>query len=115
MNERKLRQAVDQGARLLDLKRPGWARIIDLDRLDISSCWNCILGQVYGAFGTGEVRLGLGYGDDDIGLPMQYGFESVSILQANQQEDYRRLRALWREEILRRTPGRVAEVEHGSR
>lgn len=45
---------------------------IDLDRLDMSSSADCILGQLYPSFTSGLVALGL-YGD---GIPeAEYGFE----------------------------------------
>lgn len=49
VNEVALLQArVDAGAALLDRRDPTWFRRIDKDRLDISACANCIMGQLGG-------------------------------------------------------------------
>lgn len=39
-------ERVERGAALLDSKRPGWWRDIDLDMLDIRSACGCVLGQI---------------------------------------------------------------------
>jgi hypothetical protein len=41
------------GAALLDRHRPGWARRIDLDRLDLASAEDDVLGQLDGSFEEG--------------------------------------------------------------
>jgi hypothetical protein len=41
-------ERVERGAALLDEKRPGWWREIDLDALDIRSGCDCIAGQLGG-------------------------------------------------------------------
>ena len=48
MNSTEIAQAVHAGADLLDHARPGWYRRIDLDLLNLDSCFDCILGQAYG-------------------------------------------------------------------
>lgn len=80
------------GAALLDTKRPGWAREIDCATLDIATGRWCVLGQLYGGYGTGLTVL-------EIGSPSLMGF-AVS----NEREE---LNEAWREEIARR---RLAEV-----
>lgn len=55
-------ERVARGATLLDERRPGWWRdaepgLIDLDRLNIEDCADCVLGQLYPAdspFGSYE-------------------------------------------------------------
>ena len=37
---------VERGAELLDRELPGWDERIDLDRLDLGSTCNCIVGQL---------------------------------------------------------------------
>lgn len=49
---------VKRGAELLDRERPGWAREIDVHRLEVNSHCNCVLGQVYGTFLSGCFALG---------------------------------------------------------
>jgi uncharacterized Ntn-hydrolase superfamily protein len=41
------------GATLLDTLRPGWANEITVDRLLMSECGACVLGQLFGDYGTG--------------------------------------------------------------
>ncbi len=50
---------VSRGAELLDEKKPAWALMIDVDKLDIIDEANCILGQLYGTFHGGLRSLGL--------------------------------------------------------
>jgi hypothetical protein len=59
---------VERGAALLDRARPGWEREVSLDRLAMSSCNRCILGQVYGDYVDGLVSLNL------FGAAAEYGF-----------------------------------------
>lgn len=50
------REAVEQiiiAAQLLDVRRPGWFRRIDLGRLCMVSLYDCVLGQLFGDFSTG--------------------------------------------------------------
>lgn len=39
-------EAVARGAAMLDEQHPGWHRYINISRLDISSCQNCVCGQL---------------------------------------------------------------------
>ena len=41
-------ERVARGARLLDGHAPGWAGLVRLDVMDLSSPCACVLGQVYG-------------------------------------------------------------------
>jgi hypothetical protein len=87
---------VKRGAALLDEKRPGWAREIALDRLAMNSCFNCVLGQVYGSYfaGLDALQVAVGYGSEG-------GFDR------DPDEPYRQTHAaladLWRDEIRART------------
>lgn len=44
------RRKVANGVKLLDEKVPGWwkAGVIDLETLEMKSCFNCMLGQLFG-------------------------------------------------------------------
>ena len=42
------REEVERGAAFLDARRPGWREIVDLDRLELSRCTTCVLGQLAG-------------------------------------------------------------------
>lgn len=44
---------VARGAALLDKSMPGWHRNIDLDALELSSCTDCVCGQL--AYAAGSV------------------------------------------------------------
>jgi len=51
-------ERVAKGAALLDEKGPtDWASEINLEALDIVSTSNCILGQLYGGYYTGQSNL----------------------------------------------------------
>ena len=52
-----LHARVERGATLLDERQPGWADQIDLGTLNMSSCWFCVLGQLYEDFGAGAAWL----------------------------------------------------------
>lgn len=45
MNVEKINRRAARGAKLLDEKRPGWHRVIDLGALDIRNPADCVLGQ----------------------------------------------------------------------
>jgi hypothetical protein len=49
----------------LDEVEPGWARRVDGPRLDMGSCADCVLGQVFGWYSSGFLRLA-GRGDGRI-------------------------------------------------
>lgn len=44
----EMARRVHDAALLLDAARPGWATRVDLDRLNLASNHDCILGQAYG-------------------------------------------------------------------
>jgi hypothetical protein len=102
-----MQDAVDQGAKLLDQEKPGWAKAVDLRKLDMRSTRTCVLGQVYGAYHTGTDALGLGSGVEE----ENYGFNLTDIPvdweQANSYADYEErvktmygaLRSIWVEHI----------------
>jgi hypothetical protein len=48
---------VAKGAALLDEHRPGWARLVALNRLAMETCDQCILGQVCGDYYDGWKKL----------------------------------------------------------
>lgn len=50
---------VARGVALLDRKAPGWVDRIDLDTLELSSAFDCVLGQLYRGFGAGMYALNL--------------------------------------------------------
>lgn len=52
-----LEKDVANEALRLDEDEPGWARRVAGPRLDMGSCADCVLGQVYGRYGLGLFRL----------------------------------------------------------
>ena len=57
----ELTEAVERGAALLDEKMPGWESRIDVQRLNIASANDCIIGQLYGRYWLGCDSLDLNY------------------------------------------------------
>ena len=81
-------ERLKRGAALLDAKRPGWWREIDLGRLDIESACNCIIGQL-GSYMETARSLGLYISLDD----WLHGFEGG---------EYPELTDAWRDLIQQR-------------
>lgn len=67
-----LTTAVEEGVKLLDYAQPGWWNHIDLDTLDMSGCYSCILGQLYGSYVIGREDLGINTCEGDL-----YGFDTL--------------------------------------
>lgn len=59
---------VQKGAALLDEKRPGWEKEIDIGILDIMDGRWCVLGQLYGYYTIGATVMGIGYGNQEYGF-----------------------------------------------
>lgn len=99
---------VARGAKLLDLKRPGWAGEIDPDLLDMRSCAECVLGQLHGrrdySYGTGVVAIGFEIWDDD---DIRHGFHAAfgPSNPLGRRAEYAALRVAWLAEVAKRTGG----------
>lgn len=95
------------GAKLLDFRRPGWARIVSPAGLDMSSCVDDVLGQLFGEFGEGKKGLGIEMG-------WKYGFDIGSDEWVGKDDDdpcgsmYEELKRLWIAEIEQRLKEPVA-------
>lgn len=50
-------QRVARGAALLDLRKPGWEHRVVIPNLEMHSAHFCILGQNYGIYTQGRIRL----------------------------------------------------------
>lgn len=71
-HEERVKKRVKNGATLLDSHIPGWRNKINLDILDIGSCFNCIVGQIFGGYCEGlEILFDIGTEDQQI----MFGFE----------------------------------------
>ncbi|MEL6344047.1 MAG: hypothetical protein AAFV53_13085 [Myxococcota bacterium] len=53
MNAQTIQTRAQNGARILDLRYPGWADRIDVDSLDFPSIYRCVLGQVFETYHEG--------------------------------------------------------------
>ena len=89
-------ERVARGAALLDEKIPGWDSRIDLDVLDIDSCAQCILGQVFAAESSYyPVARGFGAGIDELGLDdsviEDLGFDDTDGLITQVSAEWRRV------------------------
>jgi hypothetical protein len=121
MTMETMTERVVRGAALLDERMPGWEAKIDLDRLDLNSAWDCVLGQLYGqddrnGYDRGKLML-------DMSLPIaaDHGFSQFGpgcprtralgdqdrdeLLAIN--EAYRELTNTWRDLILSRRAAAV--------
>lgn len=86
-------EAAERGAALLDVEFPGWETRIDLDRLDMYSVYDCILGQLYDEFASGLDDL---FGDEcDFDAAVEYGFDTDTF-------NMRGLLYAWKAEIAER-------------
>lgn len=92
---KQIPEEVKAGMELLDQEVPGWREKIDLDSLDLSDCYECILGQVFGHFNEG--RRMIAEVDND---PGKYGFDC-------HPTGYEFLTQIWKE-ALSQTSGPVA-------
>lgn len=97
---------VAKGAALLDEKKPGWERRIDLGTLDVQSGYSCVTAQLSGAdsWYRGMEQLGLTAGDS--GTYVSHGFNAEShdamedeAEEYDQDDAYATLNSLWRELI----------------
>lgn len=64
-----INERVQAGAELLDKERPDWMSHIDVDRIRMESCADCILGQLYDYYTLGVEVLELELSD-----VVRYGF-----------------------------------------
>jgi len=53
-------QAAAKGAAVMDQRKPGWRKRINLEAFSVASVRACVLGQNYGSFNVGMDALGLG-------------------------------------------------------
>jgi hypothetical protein len=90
---------VRRGAELLDRRRPDWAREIAPDRLAMDSCYECILGQIFGWFWDGADELFPLTPENQFCVmgAIDHGF--YADLKAHNHVEYPALAELWRREI----------------
>ena len=94
---RDLQTKVARGAAMLDDRVPWWFTRVQPARLALESCSQCVLGHLYGDYGSGAYVLDLNSEDD----AEAYGF-TVRGDPAQQALSWPVLTDAWREEIARR-------------
>jgi hypothetical protein len=73
-----VKDRVQNGIALLDRETSGWEGRIDLETLDLQDCGLCVLGQVFGGFAEGALRLFRGH--EDMGYAgWEHGFDGVTV------------------------------------
>lgn len=93
---------IEQGMALLDEKVPGWEYRLDLRTLDVNSCTQCVVGQLFGIHNSD--LLYLGYQALGVESPRQYGFSLDWDL--SYRATYGGLNRAWKRKIReRRRPG----------
>ena len=94
LTTRAIRQRVELGMAWLDARHPGWHDLIDLDRLDVASPCNCLLGQTLGGFDLHVAGL-------DMDQAAALGFDASSSHDGI-GEEYGALTEVWRTAIRER-------------
>jgi hypothetical protein len=105
--------AVKRGINWLDENHPKWVSRIDLTKLDMSECSDCVIGQAVGDYSL-VTRNVVGapttemYGSSAV-WAVQHGFESPGIIvyqeltgDRSASYGYRELDTLWSEEVRKR-------------
>lgn len=116
---------VAKGVALLDVKEPGWADLIDLERLDVENGYHCVTAQLSGmqsgedSWLDGMEALGLTSGDR--GTYVAHGFNADSLEQGEQENPdydlpaaYATLNALWKGVIAERRAAADTPTEGAS-
>ena len=95
-----LAKRVAQGAALLDQEKPNWFEEINLGKLEMGSCKDCILGQLYSNYDEGADVL---FGQWSVEKNNSHGFTIFP--DVSSPVLWRELRECWVREIKkRRTP-----------
>jgi hypothetical protein len=83
-------ERVARGMALLDKRNPGWRTRINLRTLNVETCDNCVLGQVYGDYflGIWKLRLPL--------LGFRFGFQTF---MGGMTRGYPQLNAAWKQAL----------------
>lgn len=90
---------VSRGAELLDREVPGWVKVISIDDLEMGESSWCVLGQIFGKFGTGEKSLGISDCGGELGFELS-GTGDYS--DGTVEREWSLLSQAWIDEIERR-------------
>lgn len=91
--------SVKRGAAWMDLNHPGWARKIDLSKLDMNNCHTCVIGQAVGNYFDELYKI------DDVAeldaddWAVEHGFNAYD---GENNEEFRALETLWTDEVRKR-------------
>lgn len=92
--EVNVRPEVKRGAAWLDEVRPGWDKEIDLTKLELDSCADCVVGQLFGL--TPRLRPARFYQEN-------YGFDITDeVYGFDTNASYAKLTEEWRDLIASR-------------
>jgi len=91
-------ERVTRGVAWLNEHRPGWAADIDLGKLDMMSCYRCILGQLYGYFWGAPFMAEMG-DTDGSAFAADLGMQARDKRTCS-REEYRALADEWRRRIV---------------
>lgn len=101
--------AVKQGIYWLDEHHPNWATRIDLDRLMMSSCASCVIGQAVGDYSktTGDAVSSYPGSQEAVIWAVEHGFESPTVAHytmagGKPTYTFMDLETLWTKEVLER-------------
>ena len=87
---------VEKGVELLDKAKPDWYKEIDMEAFYISSCQQCILGQLFGNYTDGTIMLGVS------GHAYEHGFDIPSTLSIDDGVYFEYLQREWEGQIEQR-------------
>lgn len=105
---KSLRPVVRKGIKFLNEREPGWRKRIDLNTLDVANCAKCVLGQLYGEYGTGVHKLFPELGREfnylggvlgEHGFTTQASADCHRMILNGDRDRWDRLTAAWRTEL----------------
>ncbi len=89
-------EKIENGIKWLNKYVPDWLGRINIDELNMNSCWKCILGQLFGEYLKAVTRMGI----TDHHAEMM-GFEILDYAEYKREDLMVYLTDLWRDAILR--------------
>lgn len=96
LTETRAKEAVKAGVGFLNRTQGArWPSRIDTNVLDMGSCINCVIGQLYGYYGQGMRELGL----YEVGFSSRYGFNWHAGYGNTNDRALRLLTRLWKKKI----------------
>jgi hypothetical protein len=95
-------EQINEGVALLDRIKPGWYHQVELQMLNMNSCFNCVMGQLFGEFTKATEEVGH-HPPDRWEWAAQYGFALTENEEGDPADssDYNRLSHEWVDTILR--------------